>query len=674
MKNVVSAGSGGAELRTTAIGFICRYLSATQPDGARSIGSSATLLVLGVIYICLVGWVNLLIPHGLDLQFLYLLGCALVGWNVGTRPALGIALLSWIFLIRDDVRTGQNAAAQTWIFYGNAAIRLLVFMGTGWLASVGGQLALQLKREVNRYTASLQSEVEERNQTAMRWKETAQLFRQLTENITEAFWVSEPGRTRINYLSPGYERIWGQPCRTVYTEPGAWLGAVHQADREQVKRAIGEPTGNCDVEYRVIRPDGTCRWVHDRTFPVRDETQKIYRAVSITEDITERKREEQLRQVQRDFSYASSVTSDLSRVLEQLLGSLVEIDGIDCGGVYLVERTGGELKLEAHHGLSREFSERALHVDGPPTETHLIHQWRTLQLTPRPDAVQQPMESFRALAVIPLRHQEEVLGALCLASRGQAELPRQTVAGLETIAGQAAAVIARIRTEESLQRQILEISDREQARIGQDIHDGLCQQIVGAAFVANSLEQSLATQGRPESAHAARMCLLLDEAFTESRRVTRGLYPVRLRTEGLAPALAELATTASARFGVSCSFQAGPEGVHCETTTATHLYRIAQEAVNNAIKHSGASNIVIHLNAAEGVLQLEVRDNGKGIPDLRQRKSGMGLHIMDYRARSIGAELSIRGSAQGTSVSCRLPKEAGSDSTDATVPGGEIDP
>jgi PAS domain S-box-containing protein len=559
----------------------------------------------------------------------------------------------------------------SWIFYSNAAIRLAGFAGAGWLASAAGQVARQLKQEINQYTASLQSAVEERKETDMRWQETVELFRQLTENITEAFWVSEPGRARIKYLSPGYEKIWGQPCRTVYAEADAWLEAVHQADRERVKRAIRNSTGNCDVEYRVLRPDGTCRWVHDRTFPVKNKVEKIYREVSVTEDITERKREEQLRQAQRDFSYASSVTSDLSRVLEQLLGSLVEIDGIDCGGVYLAERTGGELKLEAHIGLSREFSDRALRLNGPPTETRLIQQWRTLQLTPRPEAEQQPMESFRALAVIPLRHQEEVLGALCLASRAQDELSRQTIAGLETIAGQAAAVTARIRTEESLQSQILEISDREQARIGQDIHDGLCQQIVGAAFVANSLEQSLAAQSRPESANARRMCLLLDEAITESRRVTRGLYPVRLSTEGLAPALEELATTTSARFNVECRFEGGPEEVHCETTTATHLYRIAQEAVNNAIKHSGASSIAIYLNAAEGMLQLEVRDNGKGIPDLRQGKSGMGLHIMDYRARSIGAKLSIRGSSRGTSVSCRLPQDADSHSTEAHVLEGE---
>src|SRR5215472_8827875 len=94
MKHVVSAGSRRAEPRTTAIDFIYRHLAATQPDATRSTGSSAALIVLGLIYTCLVGWVDRLTPHGLDLQFLYLLGCALIGWKVGAQPALGIALLS----------------------------------------------------------------------------------------------------------------------------------------------------------------------------------------------------------------------------------------------------------------------------------------------------------------------------------------------------------------------------------------------------------------------------------------------------------------------------------------------------------------------------------------------------------------------------------------------------
>jgi signal transduction histidine kinase len=226
---------------------------------------------------------------------------------------------------------------------------------------------------------------------------------------------------------------------------------------------------------------------------------------------------------------------------------------------------------------------------------------------------------------------------------------------LETIAAQAAGAIARIR----LERQILEISDREQARIGQDIHDGLCQQLIGMAFNANSLEQSLSSQARPEAATARKICFLLDEAITEARRVCRGLYPVRLETEGLVPALEELAHTVTERFSLRCECELQSRRLICDVTTATHLYRIAQEAVNNAVKHSGARHLCIRLSTNESGLELQIRDDGKGIQAGHGRPGGMGLHIMDYRARTIGGSLEIHGNGVGTSVCCRVPQRAG---------------
>jgi PAS domain S-box-containing protein len=212
-----------------------------------------------------------------------------------------------------------------------------------------------------------------------------------------------------------------------------------------------------------------------------------------------------------------------------------------------------------------------------------------------------------------------------------------------------------------LQREILEISEREQARIGQDVHDGLCQQLIGVTLKANSLEQSLTSQQRPEAAAARKICGLLDEAITESRRVCRGLYPIRLRTEGLVPALEELAGAISERHPVPCRFEADRQELNCDVPTATHLYRIAQEALNNALKHSGARNLAIQLTEAEGAILLQIKDDGKGLgpTGLRSssaRGSGMGLHIMDYRARLIGGRLQVQSDANGTTVSCRVPQ------------------
>jgi signal transduction histidine kinase len=317
------------------------------------------------------------------------------------------------------------------------------------------------------------------------------------------------------------------------------------------------------------------------------------------------------------------------------------------------------MHLQAHIGLSPEFVQRVSRYETGASETRLIAEGRPLYPICGPSWNTENAfwigEGLRALAVLPLQHEGKVLGALTLGSHGQEEIPSQARVGLETVAAQAAGAIARIR----LEQQILEISDREQARIGQDIHDGLCQQLIGLAFSANSLQQSLSAQGRPEAAVARKIVHLLDEAITESRSVCRGLYPVRLETEGLVPALEELARTTSERFNLECVCEAESRRLHCNIATATHLYRIAQEAVNNAVKHSGARCISIQLSGPEGAIELKIKDDGHGLPTTAQRHAGMGLHIMDYRARRIGGVLNISGNGNGTVVECRIGARVG---------------
>jgi PAS domain S-box-containing protein len=215
-----------------------------------------------------------------------------------------------------------------------------------------------------------------------------------------------------------------------------------------------------------------------------------------------------------------------------------------------------------------------------------------------------------------------------------------------------------ITDRKRLERQILEISDREQARIGQDIHDGLCQHLVSLAFDANSLEQRLTAQRRPEAETAQRLADFLDQAISESRQLSRGLFPVRLGSEGLAPALDELAKATRDRFKLQCRFEGKGPGAVENSAIATHLYRIAQEAVTNAVKHSRARSVRICLRDHAVQLELRVEDNGTGFPSAAQKQSkGMGLHIMEYRARMIGGTLHLKSTRRGgTVVSCCVPR------------------
>jgi len=311
------------------------------------------------------------------------------------------------------------------------------------------------------------------------------------------------------------------------------------------------------------------------------------------------------------------------------------LEGIDCGGVYLMNQDTGALELQAHSGLSAEFVQKVARYEPDAPEAGLVREGKVCypicSSNGNTEGCFWSGDGLRSLAVIPMRHEGEILGALNLASHVQDEIPLPIGVALETIAAQAAGAIARIR----LELQILEISDREQARIGQDVHDGLCQQLIGMAFNANSLVQTLNAQQRPEAGTARRICGLLDEAITEARRVCRGLYPVRLQTEGLVPALEELAHAVTERYNVNCECHLGTRRLLCDFATATHLYRIAQEAVNNAVKHSGARNIQLRLDSADGTVELQVQDDGSGFKINSAKAGGMGLHIMDYRARSI---------------------------------------
>jgi PAS domain S-box-containing protein len=124
-----------------------------------------------------------------------------------------------------------------------------------------------------------------------------QQFRQLTGNIQAVFWISAPDGRAKQYVSPGYEEIWGTSCASLQKEPASWLQAIHKEDQPKVTEALVKQVwGEYDEEYRLVRPDGSLRWIHDRAFPVRDQAGAVYRIVGIAEDITKQKKaEEELR-------------------------------------------------------------------------------------------------------------------------------------------------------------------------------------------------------------------------------------------------------------------------------------------------------------------------------------------------------------------------------------------
>jgi signal transduction histidine kinase len=225
------------------------------------------------------------------------------------------------------------------------------------------------------------------------------------------------------------------------------------------------------------------------------------------------------------------------------------------------------------------------------------------------------------------------------------------------IAAASMAVLSRmIAQRQRLEDEILAISEREQRRIGQDLHDGLCQQLTGTALLSRSLQMKLGARSAPEESEAARITTLINDAIEQTRRVTRGLHPVVDEPSGLMQALQELAAGIHGLGPLTCRFDC-PEPVPIpDQAEATHLYRIAQEAVQNAMRHAHPTAIVIGLRSDGSTLSLDVADNGCGMSAL-QARTGMGLAIMNHRAATLGGALRVHAVEQGgTVVTCTLPR------------------
>jgi PAS domain S-box-containing protein len=214
-----------------------------------------------------------------------------------------------------------------------------------------------------------------------------------------------------------------------------------------------------------------------------------------------------------------------------------------------------------------------------------------------------------------------------------------------------------ITERKMLAQQVLDIAEFEQRRIGQDLHDDLCQLLAGLQLFSGLLEHDLAAKSLPEAAAAARLSAGIRESVEHARMLARGLSPVLPAGGGLGVALKGLAENVAALFHVQCDCFFDSGLALQEATTATHLYRIAQEAITNAVKHGHAKKIVIKLSAQGDDCQLAITDDGFGFATQHEQHEGMGLRTMEYRAETIGASLDVNSAAGiGTSVICTLPK------------------
>ena len=217
------------------------------------------------------------------------------------------------------------------------------------------------------------------------------------------------------------------------------------------------------------------------------------------------------------------------------------------------------------------------------------------------------------------------------------------------------ALSAEIQERSRLERELIDAGERERQRLGRDLHDDLGQLLTGIGFLASAVEQKLSAQSLPESRALLEIRGLVQEAIAKTRVLSLGLTPVSLGEGGFIGALRELAGVTERVFQVPCALEYADFIEVDDPQAATNLYRIAQEAISNAVRHGRASHIVISMAMDGDKLRLSVHDDGSGFDGNHPAHEGLGLGIMRYRAELVGGVLEVGTEGEGTTVACVAP-------------------
>lgn len=423
-----------------------------------------------------------------------------------------------------------------------------------------------------------------------------------------------------------------------------WADRVHPEDLPRVEaevrrcRAEGVPY---ECEYRVIWPDGSVRWLIGRGQFQYDANGVAQKMLGTTMDITDRKR-------------AEHGLAELNATLERRIAErTMELRLSQRRNAAIVEAAFDAIVTIGREGSIVSCNPAAERMFGYAAET-LIGLNLHLLLTELRDV---NIDDGREVA----RH-----GGLRLAlartsqhwarRKDGTRFPVHMSFGEVSDLGLGVCILRDVTEERALQKEILRISTLEQRRIGQELHDGPLQDLAGIGLLAESLSDALREASNPCHDLAARLASEVSAVNRGIRLLAEGLVPVPVNSRGLVRALRGLARTTERRHGLRCEFsQAGP-APKVEDDVASHVYRIAREAVANAVKHSGAQKVEIRLEHGPNAVHLEVCDDGVGMQPGGQASSGLGLHTMKYRCALMGGTFTVgRRAPGGTRISCAIP-------------------
>ncbi|MGH7940638.1 MAG: PAS domain S-box protein [Limisphaerales bacterium] len=484
-------------------------------------------------------------------------------------------------------------------------------------------------------------DVTKRKQAERVLRDSEERFRQLADNIREVFWMTDVAKKEMIYISSAYAEVWGRTVQSLYDSPHDWISAIHPEDRTRVMNSAltRQMSGKYDELYRIIRPDGSIRWIQDRAFPIQDENGKVYRIVGVAEDITERKQ-----------------VWDALRENEARKSAIMRV-ALDA--IFTIDHKGQIIELNAAaeniftRARARLIGENILEII-PPS----LRPWFQDGLANNFSGEKGPAVGSRI--ELPVLRADK--------SRFYAEftVTRIKLRGEPTFTVYIRDITQRKHAEEelrSLPQRIIKAQEVERSRVARELHDGVNQIIASVKMRIRSARESLPPVQAATREILGRCDKLLTDALDENRRIAHNLHPADLNNLGFAAACANLCKEFQSRANlkVNCAVALRPNHRLPPGIELT-LFRIVQEAINNIEKYARAETVTLRVGLHNGSIRLKIQDDGRGFDvkktqsGKRERGHGLGLPNMRERALSLGGTCEIVSTPRrGTTITVQIP-------------------
>lgn len=481
--------------------------------------------------------------------------------------------------------------------------------------------------ELKRVNRELSQEIERRRVIEQALRTSEAQYRGLVDRVPVGVYRTTVDG-RILEVNPALVRMLGYDNREQVLLQSVFQGYVDAEEREKWRREIELRGVVRDFELQLYRADGSIIWVRDTGRAVLDDDGQILYYEGVMEDVTESKRARE--RLQRAFERLHELESVVNRSPAVFFRW-----GIDLGWpVMFVTQNVDQFGYSGSDFMSGAIQWLdVLDPDDVKRLDALVRHYLD-------DGVTEFELQFKMRLASRMFHWVEA----------RVFVVRTTGGTVDCIEG----LIVDIDQRRRLEQQMAEISEHERQRIGRDLHDVLGQSLTGTAFFIKAVQNKLANGEHLTVEEMDKIAGMINDAISQTRMLARGLCPVDLEGQGLVRGLKELAVGIDELYGVECVFSGPPdEGEVCDHAFALALFHIAQESVNNAVRHGEPSRIEIRLVLTSDRIELVVADNGLGFDAQAVPGNGLGLSLMQYRAEGCGAWFEIESvSGRGTTVRC----------------------